>query len=85
MARATSWSPCSSSSVKILGAEYHHRILSDASGPFFTIVDEVEAPSLAEWETVSRRVYSTAEFQPWFAKWLALVESGHREFYNVES
>ena len=69
----------------VLGREYPRRILTDASGPFFTIVQETEVASLAEWEQVSQRVFSSKEFEPWFSRWLTLVESGRREFYNIES
>ena len=66
------------------GKNYPNRIMSDASGPFFTIVQEMEVPSLAEWEQVSQRVFSSKEFEPLFSRWLTLVNSGHREFYNLE-
>jgi hypothetical protein len=66
------------------GKQYPQRILSDASGPFFTIVEEIDVPSLAEWEALSRRMFSSTEFQAWFKRWLELVDSGSREFYNTE-
>ncbi len=68
----------------IFGKQYPQRVMSDASGPFFTIVQETEVASLAEWEKVSQRVFSSKEFEPWFSRWLTLVESGRREFYNLE-
>jgi hypothetical protein len=68
----------------VVGKATHSRVLSDASGPFFTIVHETEVESLAAWETLSKKIFASKEFEPWFSRWLALVESGHREFYNVE-
>ena len=59
------------------------RILTDASGPFFTVVSEVEVESLSAWETT----FTAAMNYPWlgelFGRMMPLVESGSREFYNV--
>jgi hypothetical protein len=68
----------------IAGKDYRQRILSDASGPFFTIVQETEVTSIGEWERISQKLFATKEFQAWFPRWLELVQSGRREFYNVE-
>ncbi len=66
------------------GAKYGYRILTDASGPFFTVVTETEVESLAEWEKLITEVFSLPDFNDWFARSLPLVESGRREFYNIE-
>jgi len=63
---------------------YGTRILTDASGPFFTVVTETELESLAAWEKRAAQIFSEPAFQPWFARMEPLVESGRREFYNVE-
>jgi hypothetical protein len=60
------------------------RILTDASGSFFTVVTETEVESLAEWERRSAEVFAQGEFGDWFARMVPLVESGGREFYNIE-
>jgi hypothetical protein len=62
----------------------YQRILSDASGPFFTIVTEIEVPSLADWENLMKVVFANPRFNEWFGRMVPLVESGRREFYNVE-
>ena len=62
----------------------YQRILSDASGPFFTIVTEIEVASLAEWESVIAEAFANPKFGQWFERMVPLVESGRREFYNVE-
>ena len=62
-----------------------YRILTDASGPFFTVVTEVEVESMAEWERRSAEVFSKPEFGDWFGRMIPLVESGRRDFYNVEA
>ncbi len=59
-------------------------ILTDASGPFFTVVTETTVESLAAWEQHIAAIFSRPEFGAWFARMTPLVESGRREFYNVE-
>jgi hypothetical protein len=59
------------------------RILTDASGRFFTVVTEVEVESLADWEGR----FSASMNRPWVGEWfgrmMPLVESGSREFYTL--
>lgn len=59
------------------------RILTDVTGPFFTVVTEVEVESLAAWEGA----FSESMAHPWMSEWFgrmqALVESGSREFYRI--
>lgn len=64
--------------------QYAPRTLTDMSGPFFTVVTETEFESLAEFEQKSGEIFSTPEFGEWFARMTELVESGQREFYNIE-
>ena len=65
--------------------QYALRVLTDASGPFFTVVTETEVANLAEWETRLAEIFADPEFSKWFARMEPLVESGRREFYRVES
>lgn len=65
-------------------AQYGPRILTDASGPFFTVVTETEVSSLAEWERMVGQIFGHPAFGDWFARMQPLVESGRREFYNIE-
>jgi hypothetical protein len=64
--------------------EYATRILTDASGPFFTVVTETEVENLAAWEQSSAEVFAMPDFGDWFARMEPLVETGRREFYNIE-
>ena len=66
------------------GSDYFGRILTDLSGPFFTVVTEMEVESLAEWERRRAEVFALPEFGEWFARMTPLVESGRREFYHIE-
>jgi hypothetical protein len=65
-------------------ARYGRRILTDASGPFFTVVTETEVEGLAAWEQLSAEIFALPEFAGWFGRMQPLIESGRREFYNIE-
>ena len=65
-------------------AKFAGRLLTDVSGPFFMVVTETEVESLAEWEKHMATVFSLPEFGDWFSRMMPLVESGRREFYNIE-
>lgn len=58
------------------------RILTDASGPFFTVVTEAEVESFAAWEG-SFRSMDHPWMGEWFGRMMPLVESGSREFYTA--
>ncbi len=65
------------------GAAPRFRILTDATGPFFTVITEVEVESLAAWEGSFRESMSRPWRGEWFGRMMPLVESGSR--YSVES
>jgi hypothetical protein len=61
----------------------HFRILTDASGSFFTVVTEIEVVSFASWEGEFSDVMNRPWLGEWFSRMMPLVESGSREFYNI--
>lgn len=61
------------------------RIYTDASGPFFTIVTEMDVESLAAWEAAFSAEMARPDFGDWFERMVEVTESGRREFYNVVS
>lgn len=63
--------------------QYGGRILTDASGPFFTVVHEFEVESLGAWERMFGENMRRPEFGQWFARTVPLIESGRRDFYTV--
>jgi hypothetical protein len=67
------------------GGQYAARILTDLSGPFFTVVTETEVESLGEWEQMLARSFSDPEFGAWFSRMPELVESGRREFFTIQA
>ena len=64
--------------------EFDQRVLTDASGPFFTVVTEREVESFAEWEQSMETIFSHPGFGEWFVQMELLIESGSREFYRIE-
>jgi len=60
------------------------RIMTDASGPMFRAVIEVETESLSAWESQRRTLYGEVEFQVWFNQMMTSVEAGSHEFFRVE-
>ncbi len=59
------------------------RILTDAAGPFFTVVTEGEVESLAAWEAGFQETMAAPWVGEWFSRMVPLVESGRREFYHI--
>ncbi len=60
-----------------------NRILTDAGGPFFTVVTEIEVADFAVWQQFMAEEFAMPEFGDWFARMMPLVETGRREFYNI--
>ena len=65
--------------------QYADRIQTDASGSFFTVVVETKVESLADWERRSAKFFALPEFADWFARMTPLVQSGSRDFFNIEA
>lgn len=61
------------------------RILTDLSGPFHTVVQEIEVESLAVWERQRAEIFSNPVLQQEFARTADLIESGRTEFYTIET
>lgn len=70
---------------RISGANSRVRILTDLSGPFNTVVQEVEVASLAEWERQRAALFADPEFQQREASIEPPFESGRTEFFTIEA
>jgi len=68
---------------RVLGSDFSARVLTDLTGPFYTLVLEVTAPSFAAFETNMPRLFGDKEFQSNYQKVAELVESGYREVFNI--
>ncbi|OGO13853.1 MAG: hypothetical protein A2Y93_00270 [Chloroflexi bacterium RBG_13_68_17] len=65
------------------GVAVRHRVLTDASGRMFNVVQEVETTDLGTWEEHRRTMFSNPTFQSWFRRLLTCVSSGTNEFYTL--
>ena len=68
----------------VSGPQIRIRLLTDLSGPFDTVVQELEVESLAEWEQLRARVFSNPEVQAAEAAQPDLIVSGRTEYYTIE-
>lgn len=66
-----------------LGNNTPTRVLTDLTGPAYTLVLESTYPDLAAWEADGRATMSRNEWRDWYQKFTPLVESGYREIFNV--
>ena len=69
---------------RISGTNAHVRILTDLSGPFHTVVQEIEVESLAKWEEFRALMFSSPEFQDSQSGGELPFEGGRTEFYTLE-
>jgi hypothetical protein len=69
--------------AKRLGFNAKSRVLTDIVGQFYTLVFENTFESLSDFESGSKKIMSSSEWQAWYQKVSGLMESGHREIYNV--
>ena len=69
---------------RVTGPNAHVRIYTDLSGPFHTVVQEIEVESLAKWEQLRAAMFSSPEFQESELSTGLPYESGRTEFYTLE-
>jgi NIPSNAP len=70
---------------KRLGSEldFSSRLLTDVTGPFYTVVLELTVPSLSGFESEAPRLMGDPDWQANYQKVTPLVESGYREIFTV--
>jgi hypothetical protein len=69
----------------VVGPNVRARILTDLSGPFDTVIQEIEVESLAAWERLREVIFSNPEVQEAEAALPSVIESGRTEFYTIEA
>ena len=65
------------------GIEIRQRMLTDVTGPFYTLVLELTVPSIAAFEQSAGTIMGNAEWQANYQKLVPLVETGYREIFTV--
>ena len=68
-----------------MGGERRWRLLTDLSGAFDTVVQELEVESLAEWEEMRTRLFGMAAFRESMAVTQAMIVSGRNELWTIEA
>jgi hypothetical protein len=68
---------------KRAGLSFPSRILTDVTGPFYTVVLELTIPNLSSWESEAPKFMADKDFQANYQKLTPLVESGYREIFTV--
>ena len=69
----------------VAGPHVRARLLTDLSGAFDTVVQELELESLAEWERLRAVIFSNPEVQEAEASMPDVIVSGQAEYYTVEA
>ena len=68
---------------KRAGVDVSQRLLTDLTGPHYTLVLEWTLPNLAAMETTMSRVMGDKEWHANYEKFVPFVESGHREIFTL--
>jgi hypothetical protein len=68
---------------KRAGADFSQRLMTDLTGPFYTLVLELTVPNLAALESQMPRTMGDKDFQANYQKFVQLVESGYREIFTL--
>ena len=66
------------------GPDVHGRVLTDLSGPFGTVVLEIEIESLAEWERLRAAMSGDPEDHQGSSSGAPAFTGGYQEFYTIE-
>ena len=66
-----------------LDRTFRTRLLTDVTGPFYTVVLEITVPNLAAFEGEAPRLMGDKDWQANYQKIAPLVESGYREIFTL--
>lgn len=59
------------------------RVLTDLVAPFYTLVFESTHDSLGHYESGSKNLMGNEIWKSWYARFVPLVETGHREIFTI--
>ena len=65
------------------GTDYSARVLTDVTGPFYTLVFELTFPNLSAYDAVASRVFADHDWHASYQKLIPLVDSGSREVFTI--
>jgi hypothetical protein len=67
----------------LAGVDFSTRVLTDVTGPFYTLVLELTVANLATFEMNAPRLFADKDMQANMQKTAALVDSGYREVFSI--
>lgn len=67
-----------------MAQDIHYHVLSDVSGPMYTVVEELMIPGLADWESSRQALFRHPDFAGWFKEYQLYVEQGYSGLYTLE-
>jgi hypothetical protein len=70
---------------KAVGARRRWRVLSDLSGPFDTVIFEVETESLGEWQKARDAMFQMPEFGESMKETADMIMGGRNEYWTIEA
>lgn len=65
------------------GSDFSTRLLTDVTGPFYTVVLEITVPNLAAFEGDAPRLMADKDWQANYQRIAPLVQSGYREVFSL--
>ena len=68
---------------KRAGADLSPRLLTDLTGPHYTLVLEMTMPNLAALEATMPKVMGNKDWQANYQKFVPLVDFGRRELFTI--
>ena len=68
---------------KRAGGDFAARILTDLTGPHYTLVLELTFPNLAALETMTPRIMGDKDWQANYQKFVPVVDFGRRELFTI--
>ena len=67
----------------LAGVDFSTRLLTDVTGPFYTLVLELTVPNLGTFESYTPKLFGDKDWQANYQKMAPLVESGYREVFTI--
>jgi hypothetical protein len=64
------------------GVNFSTRLMTDLTGPFYTVVLELTVPSMSAFEAEAPKLMGDKDWQANYQKIGALVDSGYREIFT---
>ncbi len=73
-----------SSTLAATGEAFPMRVLTDVTGPFYTLVLEGRFKDLASYESMMSTEMATPQWKEWYGTFVPFLEGGHREIFTIE-